>query len=236
MKNIKSPHGINSYASFILRDDSIEAMNSLLLAVENSNGNISNQVPWHVTENCHVTVNMSLLKSRLDITVDSWSWILSKTYVVPSHTANGPFIKVNHAGHYRVVKRVYKCEIAEDIKKCIVTRYVPGENATGRYTNIFTESEPHAAISCYFGEGQRLIPPNEASRVYPSIRDEIKHNLEKGIASKKATHNTLKKLGGINAEPFASHVPTISQVYEISSSLKPNNTDPLKKINRKTAK
>ena len=179
---------------------------------------------------------MLLLKPRLDITVDSWSWILSKTYVVSSHTTNGPLIKGNHASHYRVVKHVYKCEIAEDVKKCIVTRYVPGGNATGRYTNIFNESEPHAVISCYFGEGERSIPPSEASRVYPSIRDEIKHNLEKGIAPKKATHNTLKNLGGINAVPLASHVPTISQVYEISSSLKPNNTDPLKKINRKTAK
>ena len=94
MKNIKSPHGINSYASFILRDDSIEAMNSLLLAVENSNGNISNQVPWHVTENCHVTVNMSLLKSRLHITVDSWSWILSITYAVFSHAKMVRSIKV----------------------------------------------------------------------------------------------------------------------------------------------
>ena len=56
MKNIKSPHDINSYASFVLQDDSIEAMNSLLLVVENSDRNISNQVPWHVTENFHVIV------------------------------------------------------------------------------------------------------------------------------------------------------------------------------------
>ena len=82
MKNVKSPHDINSYASFILRDESIKAMNSFLLAEENSGRNISNQVPWHVTENYHVIVNMSSFKSRLDITVDSWSWILSKTLAV----------------------------------------------------------------------------------------------------------------------------------------------------------
>ena len=45
MRNIESPHDINSYASFVLGDGSIEAMNSLLLAEENSNRNISNQVP-----------------------------------------------------------------------------------------------------------------------------------------------------------------------------------------------
>ena len=44
MKNIKSPHDINSYASFVLRDDSIEKMNSLLQALEKSKRNISNQV------------------------------------------------------------------------------------------------------------------------------------------------------------------------------------------------
>ena len=59
---------------------------------------------------------MSLLKSRLDITVDSWSWILSKTYVVSSHAKNGPFNKGNNASHYRVVKRVYKSKTPEDHK------------------------------------------------------------------------------------------------------------------------
>ena len=58
MKNVKSPHDINSYASFVLQNDSIKAMDSLLLAVENASRNIRNQVPWHVTENCYVIVNM----------------------------------------------------------------------------------------------------------------------------------------------------------------------------------
>ena len=112
----------------------------------------------------------------------------------------------------------------------MVTRCVLRKNATGRYTNIFNVSEPYAAKSYYFGKGVCLIPPSETSRVYPSVRDEIKRNLEKGIAPKRATHNTLKKLGGINAVPSASHIPTISQAYEISRSLKPKNTDPLKKL------
>ena len=116
---------------------------------------------------------------------------------------------------------MYKCKNVEDLKKCIITRCVPRKKATERYTNIFNESEPHAVISYYFGEGERLIPPNETSRVYPSVRD------EKGIAPKRATHNMLKKFGGVNAVPSASHVPTITQAYEISRSLKPKNTDPL---------
>ena len=70
--------------------------------------------------------------------------------------------------------------------------------------------EPHEFISYYFGEGKGLIPPNENTLVYPSVRDAIKCNLEKGIAPKRANHNTLKKLGGINAVPSASHVPTVT--------------------------
>ena len=85
---------------------------------------------------------MSLLKSRLDKTADSWSWILSKTYAVSSHTTNGPFSKGNNASHYRVVKRVYKCKTTEDLKKLIMTRCVPGKNVTGRYTNIFNNRSP----------------------------------------------------------------------------------------------
>ena len=52
----------------------------------------------------------------------------------------------------------------------------------------------------------------------------------KGIAPKRATHNTLRKLGGITAVPSADQVSTISQLYEISHSLKSRNTDPLKKL------
>ena len=47
-------------------------------------------------------------------------------------------------------------------------------------TNIFNELYPHAVISYYFGEGERLSLLSETSRVYLSVRDEIKRNLEKG--------------------------------------------------------
>ena len=60
--------------------------------------------------------------------------------------------------------------------------------------------------------------------------DKIKRNVEKGIAPKKATHYALKKLGGIDAVPSVSHVSATSQAYEIPRTLKPKNTDPLKKL------
>ena len=76
MKNIKSMHYVNSYASFVLLKQWTVSCWRLKIPIEIL------VTEWHVTENCHVIVNMSLLKSRLDITVDSWSWILSETYVV----------------------------------------------------------------------------------------------------------------------------------------------------------
>ena len=117
-----------------------------------------------------------------------------------SHTTNGPFSKGNNASHYRVVKQVYEFKTTIDLKNCIITRCVLRKNAAGRYRNIVNESEPHVVTSYYFGEGERLIPPSETSRVYPSASNEIMSHLEKGIAPKRATHNTLKKLGSINAE------------------------------------
>ena len=69
-------HYVNSYASFVLLKQWTVSCWRLKIPIEIL------VTEWHVTENCHVIVNMSLLKSRLDITVDSWSWILSETYVV----------------------------------------------------------------------------------------------------------------------------------------------------------
>ena len=100
----------------LLFDMSIESMNSLLLAVKNSNKIISNQVPQHVTGSCHVIVNMSSLNSRLDITVHSWSWILRKIYLVSFYTTNSLFKKDNNARHYRAAKQVHKCKTAEALK------------------------------------------------------------------------------------------------------------------------
>ena len=66
--------------------------------------------------------------------------------------------------------------------------------------------------------------------MYPSVKDEIKRNFKKGTAPKRATNNTLRKLGGIDAVPYTSHVLAIGQAYEIRRTLKPENTDPLKKL------
>ena len=77
-----------------INDTSIEGTNTFLLSSEILEENISNNVPWHVNCTCAIVVNLGMLKSRQDITIDSWTWTLSKSYVV-SGEKYGPFVKYN---------------------------------------------------------------------------------------------------------------------------------------------
>ena len=129
-------------------------------------------------------VDMSSLCLKMDITVDSWNWILSKTYVVSAESRGGPYKKRNVATHFRQVKRIYKCKEATDLKKTIVMLCSPGRNATGK--SSFDEADKHAVISYSFENGERMIPPNPKSRIYPSVRQELKHKIEQGKPSKKS--------------------------------------------------
>ena len=54
--------------------------------------------------------------------------------------------------------------------------------------------------------------------------------LNKLSREKKATHEVLKRRGGIENVPSGSHVPNINQSYEISRQLNKGTTDPLKKL------
>ena len=91
-----------------------------------------------------MVVDMSSLCSKMDITVDSWNWILSKAYVVSVESRGGPYKKGNVATHFRIVKRIYKCKEATDLKKTIVMLCAPGRNATGK--SCFYEADKHAVI------------------------------------------------------------------------------------------
>ena len=86
---IKSPHDINSYTSLTLKDESIETF-SQLFSTSYEKNDVSTKVPWHVVEECNVVVDMNSLCSKMDITVDSWNWILSKTDVVSAESRGGP--------------------------------------------------------------------------------------------------------------------------------------------------
>ena len=75
---------------------------------------------------------MSSLCSKIDITVDSWNLILSKTYVASVELRGGPYKKENVATHFQIAKRIYKCKEATDLKKEHRMLCAPGRNATGK--------------------------------------------------------------------------------------------------------
>ena len=127
---IKSPHDINSYTSLTLKDYSIETF-SQLFSASYEKSDVSTKVPWHVVGDCSVVVDMSSLCSKMNITVDSWNWILSKTYVVSAESRGGPYKEGNMTTHFQIVKRIYKWKEATDLKKTIVMLCAPGRNSTG---------------------------------------------------------------------------------------------------------
>ena len=133
------------------------------MSAEDYRNEISSTVPWHVNKNCVVIVDFERLKSRLDVTIDCWSWILSKTYIVSGDARDGAFRKGNVKGQYRIIKRVYKCKTA-CLEKCIVTRCKPNVNATGA-KNPFLNCEQYAIITYKFMDGERNIDPDNKTRV-----------------------------------------------------------------------
>ena len=113
---IKSPRDINSYNSLMLKDDSIETF-SQVYSVLYEKSDISTKVPWHVVEECNVVADMSSLCSKMDLTVDSWNWILLKRYVVSTESRGIPCKKGHVATYFRAVKRIYKYKKVTGQKK-----------------------------------------------------------------------------------------------------------------------
>ena len=147
---------------------------------------------------------------------------MSKTYVVSAESRGGATKKK------RILKRIYKCKKAADLKKTIVMLCVPRRNATGK--SSFNETDKHAFLSYSFENGERMIPPSPKSRIFPSVRQELKHKIKQGKPPKKAIHEVLKRKGGIENVPSGSHVANINQSYEISRQLNKGKTDTLKKL------
>ena len=118
---ISSSHEVNNYISFELKDENnITFVHILLEALKLIDG-ISTSVAWHINKNCNILVDLNSLKSRQDITVDCWSWILSKTYILSSKNKDGPFRKGNFEKEFCLVKRIDKCNEPADLRKNIMT-------------------------------------------------------------------------------------------------------------------
>ena len=92
-ERIRSPHDVTSYTSFSLSENSVSVINDVLTAKVYDVEEVSTTVPWHVNKNCVILIDLEKLKSRDDITVDSWTWRNSKTYIVSS---------IKECGYYSV--------------------------------------------------------------------------------------------------------------------------------------
>ena len=87
--------------------------------------------------------------------------------------------------------------------------YAPGRNAT-RKSSSFDEADKRAVISYSFENGERMIPPSPKSRIYPNARQEFKGKIEQGKPPEKATHEVIKRRGGIENVPSGSYVLNIN--------------------------
>ena len=85
----------------------------------------------------------------------------------------------------------------------------PGKSATGH--SSCEEADKYAIISYKFENEGCMNEPSKKPHIYPCIREDLKGKIEQGKPSKKATHEVLKKRGGISNAPSASHISTINQ-------------------------
>ena len=118
---ISSSHEVNNYISFELKERNNITFEHILLEALKLIDDTSTSVPWHVNKNCNILVDLNSLKLRQDITVDCWSWILSKPYILSSKNKEGPFRKGNFEKEFCLVKRTYKCKEPADLRKNIMT-------------------------------------------------------------------------------------------------------------------
>ena len=84
-EEVTSPHDTASYTSFILKEESIETVNQLLLNVEEYKEDVSSSAPWHVIKSCCLIVDLMALKCPDYLFVDGWNWSLSKSMSYPGH-------------------------------------------------------------------------------------------------------------------------------------------------------
>ena len=104
---IKSPHGINSHISLTSKNDCIEISVSYF---QHHMKRVISVKKLHGMLLRNVMLDMSSLGSKMDISVDSRKWILSKTYVVSAESRVGPYRKGNLATLFLIVKRIYRCQ------------------------------------------------------------------------------------------------------------------------------
>ena len=114
--------------------------------------------------------------------------LLELGFIKNLHIGDGPFRKRNFEKEFRLVKRIYKYKEPVDLRKNIMTLCCPHKKATGRYQGQFNDCEQYALISYRFLNGERETELSPKSRIYPSVRNELKQSIMAGKTPKRAAH------------------------------------------------
>ena len=98
--------------------------------------------------------------------------------------------------------------------------------------NSFNCCEDLVLLQYVFLGKEKVIPPTENSRTYPSVNGSIENNLKKGFCPKKAVFTVESEVGGLENARNASELPKRSQAYEINRKnvVAEKEEDPLKKL------
>lgn len=96
------------------------------------------------------------------------------------------------------------------MSKFIITQFNSNKKATGRNINVFSEAEDLVIAAYEFSNGGKDILPSGKSRIYPSIREELKRKFNEGKTPKRAIHEVLQERGSMDKVMSASHIPSIT--------------------------
>ena len=159
---------------------------------------------------------------------------MSKSYVVSGSSKSGPFKKGNINSYYRIDKRICKCKTDADIEKQVYVTYPPNVKATARSGSILDSAERYSVNNFSFkGNKEKLVQSSEKSRVYPSVRNELRTFMKDGQTPKRATFNLIKCSGGLDNIKNASSIPKVTQAYEITRKHNIKATYPVKLLIQK---
>ena len=152
--------------------------------------------------------------------------LLELDFIKNLHIGDGPFRERNFEKEFRLVKRMYKYKEPADLRKNIMTLFCPRKKATGRYQGQFNDCEQYALISYRFLNGERETEPSPKSRIYPSVRNELKQSIMAAKTPKCAAHEVTEKRGPNFNASSASEIPKTSQAYTISKIARKASDDP----------
>ena len=145
------------------------------------------------------------LKNRLDIGIDAWRWEVYK--IQTSSTADisedASYSVCDRVEEHRIVKRYCKCTDNDEFRRQILAIYPPGYQCKLR-KNSYEFCRGKILISYISPSETSIIKPRSKVRIYKSVLDQVKRNMQKGNRPTRASFEVEKKFGGLENIPNQS--------------------------------